>query len=174
MNGMHAGHCQAGLAASPSSPAGHTQFLPSTRFPCADTHMYLMLIASGTSAYTAAVHRLQLRCSRCAKETAGCQGDAHIAQAPQQLSSLLFGVFIRYCGVHNPACVVKCLSSGKWFCNGRMGSSGSCIIVHLVRSDARADCVHMAWAVRQQHNVFPVMRLGCASCCCSTQAGCKY
>jgi hypothetical protein len=38
----------------------------------------------------------------------------------------------RYCGVSNPACVVKCLSSGKWFCNGRMGSSGSCIIVHLV------------------------------------------
>lgn len=50
----------------------------------------------------------------------------------------------RYCGVQNPACVVKCLSSGKWFCNGRMGSSGSCIIVHLVgqHTCAAAACLH--------------------------------
>ena len=39
----------------------------------------------------------------------------------------------RYCGIHNPACVVKCLTTGKWFCNGRaaMGTA-SCIITHLV------------------------------------------
>lgn len=37
-----------------------------------------------------------------------------------------------YCGIHNPACVVKCLTSGKWFCNGRVHGSGSCIIMHLV------------------------------------------
>lgn len=25
----------------------------------------------------------------------------------------------RYCGVHNPASVVKCNTCSKWFCNGR-------------------------------------------------------
>eukprot|EP00882_Tetradesmus_deserticola_P015412 GHRQ01016422.1.p2 GENE.GHRQ01016422.1~~GHRQ01016422.1.p2 ORF type:complete len:141 (+),score=37.85 GHRQ01016422.1:242-664(+) len=43
-----------------------------------------------------------------------------------------------YCGVHNPSCVVKCIYTGKWFCNARMGSSGSCIVVHLVRG-------HLPW-----------------------------
>ena len=40
----------------------------------------------------------------------------------------------RYCGIHNPAAVVKCLTSGNWFCNGRIhgSASASCIIVHLV------------------------------------------
>jgi hypothetical protein len=38
-----------------------------------------------------------------------------------------------YCGVQNPACVVKCLGTGKWFCNGKVNRSGSCIILHLVR-----------------------------------------
>ena len=38
----------------------------------------------------------------------------------------------RYCGVHNPACVVKCLTTGKWFCNGRITGTASCIITHLV------------------------------------------
>jgi len=46
----------------------------------------------------------------------------------------------RYCGIHNPAAVVKCLNSGNWFCNGRIhgSASASCIIVHLVR---RSLCV---------------------------------
>ena len=41
----------------------------------------------------------------------------------------------RYCGIHNPAAVVKCLTTGNWFCNGRIHgtASASCIIVHLVR-----------------------------------------
>eukprot|EP00775_Hariotina_reticulata_P013312 gene13312-13441_t len=47
-----------------------------------------------------------------------------------------------YCGVFNPACVVKCLQTGKWFCNGRMGSSGSCIVVHLVKSKFREVQLH--------------------------------
>lgn len=47
-----------------------------------------------------------------------------------------------YCGVHNPSCVVKCIYSGKWFCNGRMGSSGSCIVVHLVKSKCREVQLH--------------------------------
>ena len=40
----------------------------------------------------------------------------------------------RYCGVHNPACVVKCLTTGKWFCNGRITGTASCIITHLVHT----------------------------------------
>lgn len=39
-----------------------------------------------------------------------------------------------YCGIHNPACVVKCLTSGKWFCNGRVTGSASCIVMHLVKA----------------------------------------
>lgn len=47
----------------------------------------------------------------------------------------------RYCGVRNPACVVKCLSSGKWFCNGRANKSGSCIVLHLVKSKCKVGCL---------------------------------
>jgi len=40
----------------------------------------------------------------------------------------------RYCGVQNPACVVRCnvLSCRKWFCNSRGNTSGSHIVNHLV------------------------------------------
>ncbi len=40
--------------------------------------------------------------------------------------------FSRYCGIHNAACVVKCVKSGKWFCNGRVTGTASCIVTHLV------------------------------------------
>eukprot|EP00955_Chlamydomonas_euryale_P105192 365621-Chlamydomonas_euryale.AAC.4 len=39
-----------------------------------------------------------------------------------------------YCGVSNAACVVKCLNTGKWFCNGKVHRAGSCIVMHLVKS----------------------------------------
>jgi hypothetical protein len=59
---------------------------------------------------------------------------------PCRLSLLLIAVRMRlccrlprYCGNSNPSGVVKCLTSNKWFCNGRANSSGSCIIIHLVR-----------------------------------------
>ena len=39
-----------------------------------------------------------------------------------------------YCGIHSPASVVRCLTSGKWFCNGRIQASASCIVTHLVRT----------------------------------------
>uniref|UniRef100_A0A6I8NNK8 Regulator of nonsense transcripts 1 n=1 Tax=Ornithorhynchus anatinus TaxID=9258 RepID=A0A6I8NNK8_ORNAN len=29
-----------------------------------------------------------------------------------------------YCGIHDPACVVFCIASKKWFCNGRGNTSG--------------------------------------------------
>lgn len=64
--------------------------------------------------------------------------DASSAQTPEQLPEWACA----YCGIHNPASVVKCCSTGKWFCNGRMGSSGSCIVVHLVRSRCREVQLH--------------------------------
>ena len=37
-----------------------------------------------------------------------------------------------YCGIHDPACVVLCTTTRKWFCNGRGNTSGSHIVNHLV------------------------------------------
>eukprot|EP00798_Chlamydomonas_sp_ICE-L_P030131 gene30131-35107_t len=47
-----------------------------------------------------------------------------------------------YCGIHNPACVAKCLNANKWFCNGKVNSSGSCIIMHLVKSKFKEVQLH--------------------------------
>lgn len=30
----------------------------------------------------------------------------------------------RYCGMHDPASVVRCVESNKWFCNSRWNTSG--------------------------------------------------
>lgn len=40
----------------------------------------------------------------------------------------------RYCGIHNPASVVKCLACSKWFCSARGNFSSSHIVNHLVRA----------------------------------------
>ena len=47
-----------------------------------------------------------------------------------------------YCGLSDPACVVKCVDSGKWFCNGRGNTSASHIIQHLVRSKSKQVSLH--------------------------------
>lgn len=47
-----------------------------------------------------------------------------------------------YCGISNPSCVVKCLNSGKWFCNGKINRSGSCIVLHLVKSKQKEVQLH--------------------------------
>ncbi|SGZ22232.1 BQ5605_C022g09458 [Microbotryum silenes-dioicae] len=47
-----------------------------------------------------------------------------------------------YCGIHNPACVVKCLICNKWFCNSRGSTSGSHIVNHLVRAKHREVTLH--------------------------------
>jgi regulator of nonsense transcripts 1 len=41
----------------------------------------------------------------------------------------------KYCGIHNPSCIVRCNvpSCRKWFCNSRGNTSGSHIVNHLVR-----------------------------------------
>ncbi|CAO3643203.1 unnamed protein product [Cunninghamella blakesleeana] len=40
----------------------------------------------------------------------------------------------KYCGIHSPASVVKCVTCDCWFCNSRGNTSGSHIINHLVRA----------------------------------------
>ena len=47
-----------------------------------------------------------------------------------------------YCGIHAPASVVKCESSGKWFCNSRGNTSGSHIVQHLVRARTKEVSLH--------------------------------
>jgi regulator of nonsense transcripts 1 len=47
-----------------------------------------------------------------------------------------------YCGLSDPACVIKCVESGKWFCNGRGNTSASHIIQHLVRSRNKQVSLH--------------------------------
>ncbi|XP_064619137.1 regulator of nonsense transcripts 1-like isoform X2 [Lineus longissimus] len=47
-----------------------------------------------------------------------------------------------YCGIHDPACVVMCNSTKKWFCNGRGNTSGSHIVNHLVRAKAKEVTLH--------------------------------
>ncbi|XP_013391305.1 regulator of nonsense transcripts 1 [Lingula anatina] len=47
-----------------------------------------------------------------------------------------------YCGIHDPACVVYCNMTKKWFCNGRGNTSGSHIINHLVRAKAKEVTLH--------------------------------
>ncbi|KPI36675.1 uncharacterized protein AB675_10103 [Cyphellophora attinorum] len=39
-----------------------------------------------------------------------------------------------YCGIHNPASVVKCLACARWFCSARGNTSSSHIVNHLVRA----------------------------------------
>jgi regulator of nonsense transcripts 1 len=63
----------------------------------------------------------------------------------------------KYCGIHDPACVAKCVESDKWFCNGTGGgtnrgggkhphnsnsSSSSHLVHHLVRSRSHQVQLH--------------------------------
>jgi len=61
--------------------------------------------------------------------------------------------FCSYCGMHNPACVVRCnmLLCRKWFCNGRGSTSGSHIINHLVWAKHKEVCLH-ANSPRRHHS----------------------
>ncbi|KAG5847945.1 hypothetical protein ANANG_G00131630 [Anguilla anguilla] len=47
-----------------------------------------------------------------------------------------------YCGIQDPACVVYCNTSKKWFCNGRGNTSGSHIVNHLVRAKCKEVALH--------------------------------
>jgi len=50
----------------------------------------------------------------------------------------------RYCGIHSPSSVVRCIfpNCRKWFCNGRGNTSGSHIINHLVRAKHKEVSLH--------------------------------
>ena len=48
----------------------------------------------------------------------------------------------KYCGIDDPACVARCVESGKWFCNWTGGTSGSHLVQHLVRAKHRTVCLH--------------------------------
>ncbi|KAI9144664.1 RNA helicase-domain-containing protein [Paraphysoderma sedebokerense] len=48
----------------------------------------------------------------------------------------------KYCGIHSPSSVVKCLTCNKWFCNSRGNTSGAHIITHLVRSRHKEVALH--------------------------------
>lgn len=47
-----------------------------------------------------------------------------------------------YCGIFDQSCVVKCVDTNKWFCNGRGNTSASHIIQHLVRSKSKQVSLH--------------------------------
>ncbi len=47
-----------------------------------------------------------------------------------------------FCGVHNPLSVAQCVSSKKWFCNSRGGTSASHLVQHLVRSKNKEVRLH--------------------------------
>lgn len=87
---------------------------------------------SGAKAAAAAVDALAAGMSGLNfEETAGDEVDGFVDQFGK-------GDFTehacRYCGVQNPACVVRCNvpSCRKWFCNSRGNTSGSHIVNHLV------------------------------------------
>ena len=49
----------------------------------------------------------------------------------------------RYCGIHDPASVAKCIESNKWFCNATCtGGGGSHLVHHLVRSRSNQVQLH--------------------------------
>mmetsp|Transcript_16721 Transcript_16721/g.38610 ORF Transcript_16721/g.38610 Transcript_16721/m.38610 type:complete len:1046 (+) Transcript_16721:174-3311(+) len=48
----------------------------------------------------------------------------------------------RYCGIHEPACVAQCVETKKWFCNAVVGSGGSHLVHHLVRSRSHQVKLH--------------------------------
>ena len=74
--------------------------------------------------------------------------DSHLATAMKNLNELQFeeedeeGYYskdlpvhaCKYCGIHDPGCVVMCNVCKKWFCNGKGNTSGSHIVNHLVRA----------------------------------------
>jgi regulator of nonsense transcripts 1 len=50
----------------------------------------------------------------------------------------------RYCGIHDPSCVAKCVETKKWFCNAAVATTGSTshLVHHLVRSRSHQVQLH--------------------------------
>ena len=64
-----------------------------------------------------------------------------------------------FCGIADPACVVKCAEDGKWFCNSTGGTSGSHIVHHLVRSKSNQVSLH-------EESLLGESTLECYNCGC--------
>jgi regulator of nonsense transcripts 1 len=64
-----------------------------------------------------------------------------------------------YCGVHAPACVVRCGKCDKWFCNARGQLTGSHIVNHLVRAKHREVSLHADSALGE--TVLECFNCGC-------------
>ena len=47
-----------------------------------------------------------------------------------------------YCGISDPATLVQCNATKRWFCNGRGNTSGSHIVNHLVRAKHKEVTLH--------------------------------
>ncbi|KAI8096811.1 RNA helicase-domain-containing protein [Halteromyces radiatus] len=61
---------------------------------------------------------------------------------PDELDKDLPAHACKYCGIHSPASVVKCVACDRWFCNSRGNTSGSHIINHLVRAKHKEVMLH--------------------------------
>ena len=55
--------------------------------------------------------------------------------------------YCRYCGIHNPGSVVRCLGCSKWFCSARGNTSSSHIVNHLVRARHKEVQLHPSSAL---------------------------
>ncbi|KNE54904.1 hypothetical protein AMAG_00849 [Allomyces macrogynus ATCC 38327] len=55
----------------------------------------------------------------------------------------------KYCGVHSPGSVVKCLPCKKWFCNARGATSAAHIITHMVRNRHKEVSLHPKSALEE-------------------------
>lgn len=68
--------------------------------------------------------------------------DDESSQYTQYDLSALPDYHCRYCGIHSPSSVVKCVTCSLWFCNHRGGVSASHIIHHLVKAKHKEVALH--------------------------------
>jgi hypothetical protein len=59
-----------------------------------------------------------------------------------------------YCGLSDQACVVRCVESGKWFCNGRGNTSASHIIQVLLHTYIHTYMLHTAYISICDYNLY--------------------
>ena len=81
-----------------------------------------------------------VRCLQTASMCSGFDGDGDVDEGLGGADVSEYAC--SYCGLADPACVVKCVDSDKWFCNGRGNTSASHIIQHLVRSRSKQVSLH--------------------------------
>ncbi|CAG9462982.1 unnamed protein product [Pedinophyceae sp. YPF-701] len=60
-------------------------------------------------------------------------GPSHPPKAPVECA---------YCGIGDPRCLVQCVATQKWFCNGRVGTGHACIVHHMLRGQHKDVRLH--------------------------------